>query len=83
MKLSQFMTENYHKSLSECTKEEIYCGLLAMVKTMAKNKTHSGAQLILDECVAKGCKLYDLADYAVIQIKDGKKAALAKELEKK
>ena len=44
MKLSQFMTETYHKSLSECTKEEIYCGLLAMVKTMAKNKTHSEAK---------------------------------------
>ena len=30
----------------------------------------AGAQLILDECTAKGCKLYDLADYAVIQIND-------------
>lgn len=30
----------------------------------------SGAQLILDECVAKGCSLYDLPDYAVIQIND-------------
>ena len=30
----------------------------------------SGAQLILDECTAKGCKLYDLPDYAVIQIND-------------
>lgn len=30
----------------------------------------SGAQLILDECVKKGCKLYDLPDYAVIQIND-------------
>ena len=30
----------------------------------------SAAQLILDECVAKGCKLYDLSDYAVIQIND-------------
>lgn len=28
------------------------------------------AQLILDEAVAKGCKLYDLPDYAVIQIND-------------
>lgn len=28
----------------------------------------SAAQLILDEAVEKGCKLYDLADYAVIQI---------------
>ena len=30
----------------------------------------AGAQMILDECVAKGCKLYDLPEYAVIQIND-------------
>ncbi len=30
----------------------------------------SAAQLILDESVARGCKLYDLADYAAIQIND-------------
>ena len=30
----------------------------------------AGAQLILDECTAKGCTLYDLPDYAVIQIND-------------
>ena len=30
----------------------------------------SGAQLILDECVARGCQLYDLPDYAVTQIND-------------
>ena len=30
----------------------------------------SGAQLILDECTVKGCSLYDLPDYAVIQIND-------------
>lgn len=30
----------------------------------------NGARYILDECVAKGCKLYDLPDYAVIQIND-------------
>ena len=30
----------------------------------------AGAQLILDECTAKGCDLYDLPDYAVIQIND-------------
>jgi len=30
----------------------------------------NGAQMILDECVAKGCTLYDLPDYATIQIND-------------
>ncbi len=30
----------------------------------------NGARLILDECEAKGCRLYDLPDYAVIQIND-------------
>ena len=30
----------------------------------------AGAQLILEECTAKGCNLHDLADYAVIQIND-------------
>ena len=30
----------------------------------------AGAQMILDECTAKGSNLYDLADYAVIQIND-------------
>ena len=30
----------------------------------------NGARLILDECVEKGCNLYDLPDYAVIQIND-------------
>ena len=30
----------------------------------------AGAQFILDECVAKGCTLHDLAEYAVIQIND-------------
>lgn len=30
----------------------------------------AGAQMLLDECEAKGCKLYDLSDYAVIQIND-------------
>lgn len=30
----------------------------------------AGAQLILDECTAQGCNLYDLPDYAVIQIND-------------
>lgn len=30
----------------------------------------AGAQLILDECTTRGCNLYDLPDYAVIQIND-------------
>ena len=30
----------------------------------------AGAQMLLDECVEKGCKLTDLYDYAVIQIND-------------
>ena len=30
----------------------------------------SAAQLILDECVAKGCNLHDLSDYVAIQIND-------------
>lgn len=30
----------------------------------------AGAQLILDECTARGCNLYDLPDCAVIQIND-------------
>ena len=30
----------------------------------------AGAQLILDECIARGCTFHDLADYAAIQIND-------------
>jgi len=30
----------------------------------------AGAQMLIEECTQKGCKLYDLADYAVIQIND-------------
>ena len=30
----------------------------------------NGAQYILDECMAKGCSLHDLPEYAVIQIND-------------
>ncbi len=30
----------------------------------------NGAQMILDECVARGCNLHDLPDYAVFQIND-------------
>lgn len=30
----------------------------------------AGAQMILEECAEKGCKFYDLADYAAVQIND-------------
>ena len=30
----------------------------------------AGAQLILDDCMTRGCNLHDLADYAAIQIND-------------
>lgn len=30
----------------------------------------AGAQMLIEECMEKGCKLYDLVDYAVIQIND-------------
>lgn len=30
----------------------------------------AGAQMILEECVERGCNLHDLSDYAVIQIND-------------
>lgn len=30
----------------------------------------NAARFILDECIAKGCRLYDLPDYAVVQIND-------------
>ncbi|NBH73672.1 glycogen/starch/alpha-glucan family phosphorylase [Clostridiaceae bacterium] len=30
----------------------------------------NGAQMILDECVKRGCNLHDLPDYAVVQIND-------------
>ena len=30
----------------------------------------AGAQLILDECMTRGCNLHDLADYAALQIND-------------
>ena len=40
----------------------------------------NGAQMILDECVAKGCTLYDLPDYAAIQINDTHPAMVIPEL---
>lgn len=30
----------------------------------------SGAQMIVDECIERGCRLYDLDEYAVIQLND-------------
>ncbi len=40
----------------------------------------NGAQLILKECEARGCNLYDLPDYAVIQINDTHPTMIISEL---
>ena len=40
----------------------------------------AGAQLILDECAARGCNYYDLADYAAIQINDSHPSMVIPEL---
>ncbi len=40
----------------------------------------AGAQMLLEECEAKGCKLYDLPDYAVIQINDTHPSMIIPEL---
>lgn len=44
MNLTEIITNRYHKSLSDCSNEEIYYALLKMTKDMAKQKERSAGK---------------------------------------
>lgn len=44
MNLTEIITNRYHKSLGECSNEEIYYALLTMTKDMAKQKERSAGK---------------------------------------